>query len=92
MDEYIKKSEAIKAIRENPSKMAMYTVKAICAIEDLPSADVVKVVRCKDCIHARNMPLGLCYLHTEPYCNAKGYKGDAVCVEPNDFCSYGERR
>ena len=41
MDEYIKKSEAIKAIRENPSKMAMYTAKAICAIENLPTADVV---------------------------------------------------
>lgn len=41
MDEYIKKSEAIKAIRENRSNMAIYTVKAIRAIEDLPSADVV---------------------------------------------------
>ena len=48
--------------------------------------------RCKDCIHAQNMPLGICYLHTEPYDNARGYNGDAVCVEPNDFCSYGERR
>lgn len=57
-----------------------------------PSADIVEVVRCKDCIHAQNMPLGLCYLHTEPYDNAKGYKGDAVCVEPDDYCSYGERR
>ena len=56
------------------------------------TADVVEVVRCKDCIHSRNMPLGLCYLHTEPYDNAKGYKGDAVCVEPNDYCSYGERK
>lgn len=54
--------------------------------------DVVYVVRCKDCIHSQNMPLGLCYLHTEPYANAKGYKGDAFCVEPDDYCSYGERR
>ena len=55
-------------------------------------ANFVEVVRCKDCIHSSNMPLGLCYLHTEPYDNAKGYKGDAVCVEPNDYCSCGERR
>lgn len=54
--------------------------------------DVVNVVRCKDCKHAQNMPLGLCYLHTEPYDNARGYKGDAVCVEPYDFCSCGERK
>lgn len=31
-------------------------------------------------------------LHTEPYANARGYKGEAVCVEMNSFCSYGERR
>ena len=54
--------------------------------------DVVPVVRCKDCKHSQNMPLGMCYLHTEPCTNEKGYKGEAVCVEPNDFCSYGERR
>lgn len=38
----------------------------------------------------RNHPNGLCYLHTEPKENARGYIGDAVCVEPDDFCSYGE--
>ena len=35
-------------------------------------------------------PNGLCYLHTEPKAKASGYSGDAVCVEPDDFCSYGE--
>lgn len=40
----------------------------------------------------RNLPNGLCYLYTEPYDNERGYKGEAVCVEPDDFCSYGERR
>lgn len=28
----------------------------------------------------------------KPYANARGYKGEAVCVEMNGFCSYGERR
>jgi hypothetical protein len=73
------------------------TVKRCIEVDDsIPNVatavDFVEVVRCKDCIHSSNMPLGLCYLHTEPYDNAKGYKGDAVCVEPNDYCSYGERR
>ena len=36
--------------------------------------------------------LFLCYLYTEPYDNERGYKGEAACVEPDDFCSYGERR
>lgn len=70
---------------------ALGLTMAISFAETLPTADVVEVVRCKDCIHARNMPLGLCYLHTEPYDNAKGYKGDAVCVDADDFCSFGER-
>lgn len=50
------------------------------------------VTRCKDCKHFRNHPNGLCYLHTEPKTNARGYSGDAVCVEPDDYCSYGERK
>ena len=61
-------------------------------IEDELTVDAVLVVRCKDCKHYRNHPNGLCYLHTEPKENESGYSGEAVCVEPDDFCSYGERR
>lgn len=50
------------------------------------------VVRCRECKHYRNHPNGLCYAHTEPDDNERGYKGEAVCVEPEDFCSYGEKR
>lgn len=48
------------------------------------------VTRCKNCEHYRNHPNGLCYLHTEPKENKRGYSGEPVCVEPDDFCSYGE--
>ena len=61
-------------------------------INDEPTVDAVPVVRCRDCKHCRNLPNGLCYLYTEPYDNERGYKGEAVCVEPDDFCSCGERR
>lgn len=61
-------------------------------VDAQPAADVAPVVRCKDCKHYRNYPNGLCYLHTEPKTNARGYSGEAVCVEPDDFCSYGERK
>ena len=57
-----------------------------------PSVDAIPVVRCKDCKYYRNHPNGLCYLHTEPKENEREYSGEAVCVEPDDFCSYGERR
>ena len=59
-------------------------------VDACPTVDAVVVTRCKDCKHYRNHPNGLCYLHTEPKANARGYSGDAVCVEPDDFCSYGE--
>ena len=59
-------------------------------VRQAPTADVVEVVRCKDCKHYRNHPNGLCYAHSEPY--GTGYKGETICVEPDDFCSYGERK
>lgn len=61
-------------------------------IDNALTVDAVPVVRCKDCKHYRNYPNGLCYIHTEPKTNARGYSGEAVCVEPDDFCSYGERK
>lgn len=65
--------------------------KCECALSRL-SSYATRVVRCKDCKHYRNYQNGLCYLHTEPKTNARGYSGDAVCVEPDDFCSYGEKK
>lgn len=50
------------------------------------------VIHCRECKHYRNHPNGLCYAHTEPYDNERGYKGETVCVDPEDFCSYGERK
>lgn len=61
-------------------------------IRAIPTVDAVVVTRCKDCKRYRNHPNGLCYLHTEPKENKRGYSGELVCVEPDDFCSYGERR
>nr|DAW51179.1 MAG TPA: hypothetical protein [Caudoviricetes sp.] len=53
---------------------------------------MVPVVRCKDCVYRQGGENPMCMLHTEPYPNARGYKGEAVCVEMNGFCSYGERK
>ena len=55
---------------------------AVSLVSTFPAADVVKVVRCKDCKHYDP------YDQTERfYC----YDGIEGCL-PNDFCSYGERR
>lgn len=54
--------------------------------------ETLHIVRCKDCIHRQGDENPMCMLHTEPYPNVRGYKGEAVCVEMNGFCSYGERK
>ena len=86
MDEYIKKSEAVKAIIEHPSKMAVFTEKAIRAIENLPAADVVPVVRCKDCLYKVRTSDGE-YNPEDIVCSYFMTDG----MDSNDFCSYGEK-
>jgi hypothetical protein len=49
-------------------------------IEDEPTADVVPVVRCKDCRHFLLGRLVCIYPHRYGKCSI------------NDYCSYGERR
>lgn len=61
-------------------------------IDDAPTVDAVPVIRCRDCIHRWGDECPVCMLHTEPYANAIGYKGEAVCVDMDDFCSYGKRK
>lgn len=97
MAEYIDRAVCLSILRAKANMAVLmgaapYFEKAAQMLEKLPAADVAPVVRCKGCKHYRNHPNGLCYLHTEPKTNARGYSGEAVCVEPDDFCSYGERK
>ena len=50
-------------------------------LEDSPTADVVEVVRCKDC---KNLMFSDFYGEC-----SKGYMG---IVQPDDYCSRGERK
>lgn len=56
---------------------------AVFAVEDFASVDAVPVVRCQDCknFHRNN--------ENDPYCADRRGLSDP---EPDDFCSYGERR
>ena len=51
------------------------------AIENAPAIDAVPVVRCKDC---KYITFSECYGEC-----GRGYLG---IVQPNDFCSRGEKR
>ena len=52
-------------------------------IRAAPAADVVPVVRCKDCVSGHKQLYGNLFR-----CNVMGCGG----LKPDDFCSYGELR
>lgn len=59
------------------------------AVWDAPAVDAVEVVRCRDCKF---------YTEQKKRCDHPCQDWDVECfdqwleMEPNDFCSYGERR
>ena len=56
------------------------------AIHEQPAADVVEVVRCKDCRHYKKV-----YFCGETLYDCVSHLG-MVGASPDDFCSYGERK
>ena len=95
MAKYVRRDIAISEIQKfaNPDDHEIITVEevyetAIAAVDCAPAADVVEVVRCKDCKKWTRE-------HT-----CEEFKSDRLATggrtvfmtEPIDFCSYGERR
>lgn len=95
MAEYIER-EAVIAYLENHKRVAKEQNLILSADEDAiikflkekcPTADVVEVVRCKDCIH-KNLTTDGEYDPEDIVCGyhmSDGFRED-------DFCSYGVRR
>ena len=86
MADFISREAAIKAVDEIDTWSAGWRYKHIKRLTDIPAADVVEVVRCKDCVHncgegfvGGTISCGLINLFT-------------VGKDPMDFCSSGERR
>lgn len=100
MAEYIDREKAIEFIRINYCKdcnsyngvrcRACSFDDAMLGIEDVPAADVVEVVRCKDC--------KICELRYPTKAIGEEAIRGYYCyiiqryVDPTDFCSYGEKR
>lgn len=53
-------------------------------IDDEPTVDAVEVVRCKDCEYYESDECGNPYIWMSD--------GAHLYTQPQDFCSYGERR
>lgn len=89
MAEYITKKAAIKAVENAPIELFQSEWEEIEeAINAAPAADVVPVVRCKDCKWFADNNGGEWY-------GCKMFQVVRITPEdapkPDDFCSYGER-
>ena len=91
MSDYIKREDAVRAIMEyirdgcdESDEFIDGTYKAKLIVEeDIPSADVVEVVRCKDCKYALSQRAQ----YGDYWCKSR--KG-MLYVMPDNYCSYGE--
>ena len=88
MKEYIER-EATKKMFEDD-----YNFDASTAIDKIPSADVVEVVRCKDCLFGhRDYDYRLGYICEKPlYRLATGETPHRKLMQDCDYCSHGVRR
>ena len=87
MKEYIEKQQAIDAAREDGKRIPTLAIRIMHDIKAIPAADVVPVVRCKDCKHwnpqiitANGNGLGNCDFH------------DVALVTSEGFCYWAEKR
>lgn len=90
MSEYIKREDVEKAIMDCPVSGMLDLINlqtAIINIDTIPSADVVEVVRCKDCKHKVVTESGE-YNPEDIVCDY--WQSDGLT--DNDFCSQGEER
>ena len=88
--EYIERERVIHEIFCN-SVVAFVDTKVLASIVGkinlIPTADVVEVVRCCNCIH-----LKIDSIDRIPYCEIHSTKLDKFYVRTDDYCSYGERK
>ena len=57
-------------------------------ISNVPTVDAVEIVRCRDCKHYRPQKKSAHWENRANYCN----RVVTIKVQPDDFCSYGERK
>jgi hypothetical protein len=90
MTDYIRREALITAACERCNGEYVPCDKEHCllmeVIHSIPAADVVPVVRCKDCLHYE---MGVCL---KIYDDGAANKDAWQERKPDDYCSYGEDR
>lgn len=95
MAEYIKRTDVMKicegysehCFNSNDANGQDIADRILDDVVELPTADVVEVVRCVDCKHCKAINDGLG--NASLYCDLTFAKPD---VDATDYCSCGERR
>lgn len=93
MDDYISREDALDVFGDiHPLD---YNTQCYAdRIKDIPAADVVEVVRCRECElwndwdHSGHKELGNFVCSCAHWSNEDGYP--VVYTAPDDYCSYGE--
>lgn len=93
MAEYIERGVLLKAVekmdrldKETKTKYEYDKEGYILLLKNAPAADVVPVVRCKDCKYYKR------FKGCGNWCHRRIRSDIEYRTKPNDFCSYGERR
>ena len=86
MGDYVKRSDVHKVFQPKYAPAINRTFAAM--IDSVPAADVVEVVRCRECVHCCGVsgepPFEEAY---EAYCGEHDW-----CVSETYFCADGERK
>ena len=85
MKEYIERAEIKSALQPvtHDSSCPLHIAAAVDQVLDcIPAADVVEVVRCRNCKHYKPQE------YFSPCVLPQGIE----CAKPDDFCSYGQRK
>lgn len=92
MPEYIEREAALKELNRNSitKKLTLANGASIFdTIKNIPAADVVEVVRCKDC---EKWDTSNRFLNTCACSRWSQSKSAPRLTKPDDFCSYGKRK
>ena len=90
MSDYIKREDAmtceisVTALREDKNVIEQVVEGIMNHIKNVPSADVVEVVRCKDCKYHDANWSSCTHWYDDPF--------DQQNVKDTDYCSYGEKK
>ena len=87
MDEYIEREALRKVMQmatDDPTCPMHIATTIDQYITEAPAADVVPVVRCRECSHGTPCVDG--------YVRCSHPSGKSILMKSSDFCSYGERK